>query len=172
MAETTYNFVTLFFKRQFVCPRSDGLTGRLSHILRLTYTLSISLRNAQTRTGFRFVIMQRGFACLQIRLHTCNSNSSVGTNPAIEGTYLHRPIGSAIYVYGSADAGLEYSWSLNFGKTVNGTPNGNLLIAAENLITDRFSTPYTLEVDIVQAISGTRFQFNKADVVVGTRMTG
>ena len=69
---------------------------------------------------------------------------------------------------------MEYSWSLDFGKKTKGTPNGDLLIVAENLDIDHFWTPHThgLEIDTAQFISGTRFQFNKADVVVGTGMTG
>ena len=117
-------------------------------------------------------MMQRAFASLQIRLQRCNSHSSVGTNPAIEGKYLHGSIGSAIYVYGSVDTGIQYTWSVISGKKTTGAPNGNLLIVAENLIIDRFKTRYTLEIEISQFISGARFQFNKADIVVGTGMTG
>ena len=66
---------------------------------------------------------------------------------------------------------MEYSWSLNSGNKINGTPSGNLLFMAENLINDRWY-PYTLKINIAQFISGARFQFNKADIVMGTGMTG
>ena len=67
---------------------------------------------------------------------------------------------------------MQYSWSLNDAKKTIGQPNGTLLIAAENLKLDRFSTSFTLEISLTQFGAGKRFQFNKADVVVGTGVIG
>ena len=67
---------------------------------------------------------------------------------------------------------MEYTWSLNYGTKTTGKPSGNLLLAAENLKLDRYSTHFTLEINLTQFKSGARFQFNKADIVVGTGMTG
>jgi len=88
-------------------------------------------------------------------------------------TLSHPSIGSAIYVYGSADDGIRYTWSINDGKSTDGKPNGNLLIAAENLKLDPFYySSFSLEIKVAQFAPGARFQFGKADVVVGTGMTG
>ena len=87
-------------------------------------------------------------------------------------TLSHPSIGSAIYVYGSADEGMRYTWSLNHDGTTDGKPNGNLLIAAENLKLNSFYSSFSLEIKIAQFAPGARFQFGKADVVVGTGMTG
>jgi len=81
-------------------------------------------------------------------------------------------IGSAIYVYGTVDEGMQYSWSLNYAKKGVGTPNGNLLIAAEDLKLDRFRSESTLEITLTQFATGARFQFTKADIVVGTGVIG
>jgi len=67
---------------------------------------------------------------------------------------------------------MEYTWSLNYDTKTTGKPNGNLLIAAENLKLDRYRTHLTLEINLAQFTSAARFLFNKADVVVGTGMTG
>ena len=71
---------------------------------------------------------------------------------------------------------MEYTWSLLSRSKTNGKPNGNLLIAAENLkldpYRDAFRESFTLEIVLTQFKSGARFQFNKADVIVGTGMTG
>ena len=67
---------------------------------------------------------------------------------------------------------MQYSWSLNDAKKTIGQPNGTLLIAAENLKLDDFSPSFTLEISLTQFGAGKRFQFNKADVVVGTGMIG
>ena len=63
---------------------------------------------------------------------------------------------------------MEYTWTLLSGEKINGTQNGNLLIVAENLTEDY----HRLEIEIAQFISGARFQFNKADIVVETGMAG
>jgi len=87
-------------------------------------------------------------------------------------TLSHPSIGSAIYVYGSADDGIRYNWTINHGETTDGKPNGNLLIAAENLKLNSFYSSFSLEIKVAQFAPGARFQFGKADVVVGTGMTG
>jgi hypothetical protein len=66
---------------------------------------------------------------------------------------------------------MEYTWSFNSTK-MTGQPNGNLLIAAENLTPERFKPYFTLQIDVVQFTPGARFQFSKADIMVGTGMTG
>lgn len=81
-------------------------------------------------------------------------------------------IGNAIYIYGSVDDGMQYSWSLNYAKKTIGQPNGALLIAAENLKLDKFRNYFTLEISLTQFGAEKRFKFNKADVVVGTGMIG
>ena len=67
---------------------------------------------------------------------------------------------------------MDYTWSLNYATNTKGKANGNLLIAAENLKLGTDSKYFTLEIDLAQFKSGARFQFSKADVVVGTGMTG
>jgi len=67
---------------------------------------------------------------------------------------------------------MEYTWSLNNGTKTNGTPNGNLLIAAENLKLNGTKTNFTLEIVLAQVTPAARFQFSKADVIVGTGITG
>jgi len=67
---------------------------------------------------------------------------------------------------------MKYTWSLNYRRTTTGKPNGNLLIAAENVKPDPFWGCSTLEIYLTQIKSAARFQFNKADVIVGTGMTG
>ena len=70
---------------------------------------------------------------------------------------------------------MEYSWSLNsFKDRTYGTPNGNLLIGVDNInkLSDGLPYAYTLDIEIAQFKPGARFQFNKADVVVETGMTG
>jgi len=77
-----------------------------------------------------------------------------------------------MYLYGSADEGMEYVWSLDSGPKTTGKPNGNILIAAENLKPGPYDTSFRLEVVLTQFKSGARFQVNKADVIFGTGMTG
>jgi hypothetical protein len=67
---------------------------------------------------------------------------------------------------------MEYTWSLDYGTKTTGKPNGNVLLAIENLKLASYSTHFTLEIDLTQFGSGATFQFSKADVVVGTGMTG
>jgi len=67
---------------------------------------------------------------------------------------------------------MEYAWYLDYDKKVIGKPNGNLLIAVENLKLDQYKTQHKLEIDLTQFKSTARFQFSKADVVVGTGVTG
>ena len=67
---------------------------------------------------------------------------------------------------------MQYTWSLDYGTNTAGKPNGNVLIAAENLQLRPFMSSFMLEIDISQFKSGARFQFSKADVVAGTGMTG
>ena len=67
---------------------------------------------------------------------------------------------------------MQYSWGLNYAKKAIGQPNGALLIAAENLKLDKYRNYFTLEISLTQFGAGKRFQFNKADVVVGTGMIG
>jgi hypothetical protein len=81
-------------------------------------------------------------------------------------------IGNALYLYGSVDEGMQYAYSLNYAKKTTGTPNGNLLLALENLKLDRYRDHFTLDIALTQFAAGARFQFNKADVVVGTGVTG
>ena len=87
---------------------------------------------------------------------------------------MHGSTGSAIYVYGSVDAGIEYTWTLGSNGWINGTANGNLLIMVDDINHGIHFPPYSqfLRIEITQFISGARFQFNKADIVVGTGMTG
>jgi len=67
---------------------------------------------------------------------------------------------------------MEYTWSLDYGAKTKGKPNGNLLLAIENLKLDRYSTQFKLDIKLAQFAFGARFQFSKADVVVGTGLTG
>ena len=67
---------------------------------------------------------------------------------------------------------MQYSWSVNDAKKTIGQPNGTLLIAAENLKLEDFSPSFSLEISLTQFGAGKRFQFNKADVVVGTGVIG
>jgi hypothetical protein len=95
-----------------------------------------------------------------------------GRCPLLDRGYMLIPVtGTAIYVYGSTGAGIVYTWSLNYGTKTTGRPNGNLLIAAENLTLDGLRAVFTLEI-VLEYTPGSRFQFSKADVVVGTGMTG
>jgi hypothetical protein len=80
--------------------------------------------------------------------------------------------GNAIYVYGSVDKGIYYSWAVNSSMRWDGKPNGNLLIAAEDLKFDESGYPHKLDIIVHPMKSGARFQFNKADAVLGTGMTG
>lgn len=176
MAETTYNVVRPFFMDCGLLyhPCSDGLNGRPSHTLHLIYTTTNSPQNAQVQTqmDFQFVTVQMAFMSPRIRPHQCDSISLVGVYSAAEGPCWNSSIGSAIYVYGNVDEGMQYTWSLNYAKKTTGIPNGSLLIAAENLKLERSRTHFTLDITITQFAAGARFQFNKADVVVGTGMIG
>ncbi len=67
---------------------------------------------------------------------------------------------------------MQYSYSLNYAKKTTGLPKGTLLIAIENLKPDKFRDHFTLEITLAQFAAGARFQFSKADVVVGTGMIG
>jgi len=67
---------------------------------------------------------------------------------------------------------MEYTWSLNYGTKTNGKPNGNLLIAVENLKLEKYRKQFTLEITLTQFNAAARFRFNKADVIVGTGVTG
>lgn len=67
---------------------------------------------------------------------------------------------------------MQYSWSLNYARKTTGQPSGTLLIAADNLKLDKFRDYFTLEITLTQFAAGARFQFSKADVVVGTGMIG
>jgi hypothetical protein len=67
---------------------------------------------------------------------------------------------------------MQYTWSLDYNPGTKGTPNGNLLIAAENLRVEPFGSYITLEIDLAQFTSGAQFQFSKADVILGTGLTG
>jgi hypothetical protein len=80
------------------------------------------------------------------------------------------PIGSAIYVFGSVDQGMNYSWSLGSGTTP-GTPRGDLLIHAEGFSLTTYRSDFTLTISLSQYVSGARFQFSRADIVVGTGMS-
>jgi hypothetical protein len=88
-----------------------------------------------------------------------------------QNVYAGIRIGTAIYVYGSVDEGMQYAYSLNSAKKTVGIPNGNLLISIEGLKLER-RTHFTLGIDLTQFAAGARFQFNKADVVVGTGLIG
>jgi len=59
---------------------------------------------------------------------------------------------------------MEYTWFLDYDTKTIGKPNGNLLIAVENLKLDQYKTQHTLEIDLTQFKSTARFQFSKADV--------
>ena len=67
---------------------------------------------------------------------------------------------------------MQYSWSINYGPSTDGKPNGTLLIVAENLEPSYFFSSFSLVIKVAQFAPGARFQFSKADVVVGTGMTG
>jgi len=67
---------------------------------------------------------------------------------------------------------MEYTWSLNSGSKTTGKPNGNILIAVENLKLENYRTYFMLEIKLAQFTSGARFQFSKADITAGTGMTG
>jgi hypothetical protein len=85
---------------------------------------------------------------------TANSSAMIhfdfhGRCPPLDrGRMLTSVTVTAIYVYGSAEARMKYTWSLNYGTKTTGRPNGNLIIAAENLRLDRFRSYFTFQIGI------------------------